>query len=180
MQKKEYSIGNLTAKQQAEFSQLVRLNMKRAYFSALGFLGNHDDAMEASQEAFLRALRHFGNFDQSKKFFTWYYKILRNLCLNRLRDQKRKQEYELLEISEHMNSNESVSDELESNELKKSVEDALMKLDSDDREILVLKEFENHSYKEIAQLLDVPIGTVMSKLFYARKKLAKLLEEVEI
>ena len=177
MLRKKYIAVALTMADRKLFEQYVKGNMKRAYFSALAILGNHDDAMEISQEAFLRAYRYFPNFDKSKKFFTWYYKILRNLCLNRIRNSKNKKEVELLEtLPVHSSANSFVEDL----ELKATVEKALMKLNETEREILILKEFENHSYKEIAELLNIPIGTVMSKIFYSRKKLAGLLEGVEL
>lgn len=177
MQRKKYTAIALTAEDRKLFESYVKGNMKRAYFSALSILGNHDDAMELSQEAFLRAYRYFPSFDKSKKFFTWYYKILRNLCLNNIRDNKNRKEVSLLE---NISVQTTVGSSLEKEELKISIEKALMKLDPDDREIIILKEFENHSYKEIAELLNIPIGTVMSKLFYSRKKLAVLLEGVEL
>lgn len=180
MVKKEITIPKLSKKEQKEFSELVNSNMKRAYFSALGLLGTHDEAMEASQEAFIRAMRHFDRFDRTKKFFTWYYRILKNLCLNKIRDKKRLNHVELLEILETSNTNDNAEAKMEQTELKENVEEALMQLDPDDREIIILKEFENYSYKEIAELVDIPIGTVMSRLFYARKKLARLLEGVEL
>ena len=65
---------------------------------------------------------------------------------------------------------------MEQNELHEKMENALMELDFEDREIIILKEFEQMSYKEIAITLEIPLGTVMSKLYYARKKLAKKLE----
>jgi len=65
---------------------------------------------------------------------------------------------------------------VEQNELHEKMENALMELDFEDREIIILKEFEQMSYKEIAITLEIPLGTVMSKLYYARKKLAKKLE----
>jgi RNA polymerase sigma-70 factor, ECF subfamily len=80
----------LNKEQISEFERLVKQNMKRAYFVALGFLGSHDSAMEVSQEAFIRAYRHFNKFDKSRNFFTWHYKILKNLCLNFIRDNKKK------------------------------------------------------------------------------------------
>ena len=69
------------------FGWLVRRYMKRAYFTALGLVGNHEDALDLSQEAFVRAYRAFGRFEVRQRFYTWYYKILRNLCLNHLRDR---------------------------------------------------------------------------------------------
>jgi len=162
-----------------EFERLVNANMKRAYYSALGILGNHDDAMEISQEAFIRAYKHFYKFDPTKKFFTWYYKILRNLRLNRIRDAKNRKETELLEAVAKT-ENETPDVQLEKEELKERIESALMKLKANDREIIMLKEFENYSYKEISEMLEIPVGSVMSRLFYARKKLAALLKEEEI
>jgi len=177
MQRKKYTAVALTAEDRKLFENFVKGNMKRAYFSALSILGNHDDAMELSQEAFLRAYRYFPSFDKSKKFFTWYYKILRNLCMNNIRDNKNRKEVGLLE---NMAEKITLDSSIEKDELKIAVENALMKLEPADREIIILKEFENHSYKEIAELLNIPIGTVMSKLFYSRKKLAVLLEGVEL
>jgi RNA polymerase sigma-70 factor (ECF subfamily) len=173
------AVTSASADRKSEFELLVKKHMKRAYYSALGLLGNHDDAMELSQEAFIRAYSHFYKFDPTKKFFTWYYKILKNLCLNRIRDNKNRKEITLLEeISE--SNNENVEESIEKKELKITVENALMELKESDREILILKEFENLSYKEISELMEIPIGSVMSKLFYARKKLAVKLKGVEV
>ena len=160
----------------AEFENNVKINMKRAYFTALGFLGSHDSAMEMSQEAFIRAYRSYKKFDRTKKFFTWYYKILRNLCFNFIRDNKNKIELSYIENREVEGKSENPGDVVEKQELYENIEVAISKLDFEEREIIILKEFEEHSYKEIAQLLNIPIGTVMSRLYYARKKLGRILE----
>ncbi len=162
----------------AEFELLVKNNMQRAYYAALGILGSHDSAMEISQEAFIRAYRSFKKFDHSKKFFTWYYKILRNLCLNFIRDNKSKVDSKYLEQAKYTSDESNPAVELENEETREKLEKAMAELDFDDREIITLKEFENYSYKEIAEALDIPIGTVMSRLYYARKKLAQKLEKV--
>lgn len=156
---------------------LVKANMKRAYFSALAILGSHDDAMEVSQLAFIRAYKNFDKYDRERNFFTWYYKILRNLCLNRIRDNKRKNEIPLLECTDIISDVNNAEETIEQNELKQQVERALFSLKSEDREILIMKEFDKLSYNEIAELLEVPVGSVMSRLFYARKKLAAKLEK---
>ena len=156
----------------------MKENMKRAFFSALGILGNYDEAREVSQMAFIKAYRSYDSFDESKKFFTWYYKILRNLCLNRTRDEKREKKVSLLDINEmELERNDTQGYEIE--EEKRRLEASLMKLNPEDREIIVLREFENRSYDEIAELLDIPKGSVMSKLYYSRKKLAKIFLENE-
>lgn len=160
----------------AEFELLVKSNMKRAYYAALGIMGSHDTAMELSQEAFIRAYRSFKNFDKTKKFFTWYYKILRNLCLNFIRDNRKNVSADYLEKAQYTSDETNPEKTYDKNEACEKLENALAQMDFDDREIIILKEFENYSYKEISETLDIPIGTVMSRLFYARKKLAKKLE----
>lgn len=145
--------------------------MKRAFFSALGLVGDSDIAADLAQEAFIKAYSKFDTFDDTRKFFTWYYKILRNLALNRIRDDERKG---LLSLSENETDYANAGVDLEAEEEKQNLEIALMKLEPGDREILILKEFENYSYEEIAELLEMPVGSVMSKLYYSRKKLSKI------
>ena len=164
----------------AEFENNVKINMKIAYFTALGFLGSHDSAMDMSQEAFIRAYRNYKKFDRTKKFFTWYYKILRNLCFNFIRDNKNKIELSYIENREVEGKSENPGEVVEKQELHENLEVAISKLDFDEREIIILKEFEEHSYKQIAELLNIPIGTVMSRLYYARKKLGRILEGMTI
>jgi len=165
----------LSRKEKMAFEGYVKANMKRAYYSAFGILGSHDAAMELSQDAFIKAYRNFKAFDNTKNFFTWYYTILRNLCLNYFRDSKAKNEItfeDQIEIKDNVNP---VQD-LEQNEMTEKLWQAIRQLEFDDREIIILKEFENFSYQEISETLNVPVGTVMSRLYYARKKLAKKLE----
>ncbi len=168
----------LTADEKAEFERLVKANMKRAYFAALGFLGSHDLAMDVSQDAFIRAYRSFKTFDNKRNFFPWYYRILKNLCLNYFRDSKNKREVTFLENVKNMEDSSTPEDFVENEEVKEKLESAMQQLKLEDREIIMLKEFQNHSYKEIAELLNLPIGTVMSKLYYARKKLANEFERL--
>ena len=146
--------------------------MKRAYFSALGILGAHDAAMDVSQEAFIRAYKHFNSFDSSKNFFTWFYKILRNLCLNFIRDNKNRKEDAIFENTYDYNSN-TLQQTTEEKELIEILHKSISSLSPDDREVIILKEFEGYSYNEISEMLNLPVGTVMSRLYYARKKLAK-------
>ncbi len=166
----------LSEKEKEEFEKLVKSNMKRAYFVAYGFLGSKDDAVEISQEAFLRAYTNFKKFDRSKNFFTWYYKILKNLCLNFLRDSKIKRQNDYLEPDVLESGEYNPRENIEKKELHKIMGKAINTLNFEDREIIVLKEFQNMSYNEIAEVLEIPVGTVMSRLYYARKKLATKLK----
>jgi RNA polymerase sigma-70 factor (ECF subfamily) len=169
MKKKIVEDPGLSVSLKEDFEILVKQNMKRAYFSALGLLGSHDAAMDVTQEAFIRAYRNFKSFNGEKKFFTWYYRILKNLCLNYLRDRKRGNEAEYIEYIKDINL---PCETIENNELAEKLQEAINELGFDDREVIILKEFENRTYKEISDILNIPVGSVMSRLFYARKKLA--------
>ncbi len=157
------------------FGTLVKQNMNRAYFTALGFVGSHDAALDLSQEAFIKAYKNFTKFDRKKKFFTWYYSILKNLCLNYIRDKKKRKENHFIEIENENLNADNVSEKIESAEILSLMEKAIEELTFEEREVIILREFEGHSYKEISELLNIPIGSVMSRLFYARKKLAEKL-----
>lgn len=162
------------------FGKLVNKYMKRAYYSALGLIGSHDAALDLSQDAFVRAYKAIGNFDPEKQFFTWLYKILRNLCFNYLRDKKRHAssfseigEKQLVNIKD---SSQNIDNELIQNDMKELLWQAIDKLKPAEREIIILKDFQDMSYKEIAGFLECPIGTVMSRLYNARKVLKLKLE----
>jgi len=176
--KKKLRTPAISKKKMKEFEVLVKNNMKRAYFSALGFLGSHDAAMDVSQEAFIRAYRSFDKYDSKKNFFTWYYKILRNLCLNFIRDNKNRKEEFFLESRKDVVSRNNPGQNLEEKEELEMLHDAINQLETEDREIIILREFEGYSYEEISEMLNLPAGTVMSRLFYARKKLAENLKRL--
>ena len=163
------------------FEKLVLKFRNQAYFIALGFVGNGDDAMDISQEAFIKMYNSRSHFDAKQAFFPWFYEILKNTALNFLR--KRKNILNLrsavaIEEEENIVFNPEVLEEKDKkNEL---VWAALAKLDPDHREILSLKHFQNLSYDEISGILKIPKGTVMSRLYYARLKLKNLLQaEIE-
>jgi RNA polymerase sigma-70 factor (ECF subfamily) len=164
------------------FGVLVEKYKQRAYYTALGLVGAHEDALDISQEAFVRAYRAVSKFQPDKSgFFTWYYKILRNLCANFLRDRvKRARPFSEIDESKKLLS--EIPDEnydptviAERNELKDAVWRAISSLNAPEREIIMLRDFQEMSYKEIAAALDCPIGTVMSRLFNAREHLRKKL-----
>ena len=164
------------------YGELVNKYMKRAYYTALGLIGSSEAAMDLSQEAFIRAYRAIKRLDANKKFFTWYYRILKNLCLNYLRDRARHArpfsevgETTLLKMSDQT---QDVSKQVEQEETKEMVWNAINSLNPQEREIIILKDFQEHSYKEISELLDCPMGTVMSRLYNARQALKVKLEKV--
>lgn len=165
------------------FGLLVRKYMKRAYYVALGIVGAHDEALDLSQEAFVRAFRSIHTFDLNRKFFTWYYQILRNLCLNYLRDSKKEFPALSILIEEDIRSANVTEDadqvtKVEQSELKELIWNALWKLKWEERQLIVARDLLDTPYKTLAEILDCPIGTVMSRLYYARKALRKKIEEL--
>ena len=167
--------------ERAAFGELVTRYMQRAYYTALGLVGNHDDALDLSQEAFARAFRARATIDAERPFFPWLYQIIRRLCFNHTRDQRsRRQKLERAGswLAETTMGVRPLSPEqaAERTELRERVAAAIDRLAEREREALVLREFEGLRYREIAELLGIPIGTVMSRLYRARKSLAREIE----
>jgi RNA polymerase sigma-70 factor (ECF subfamily) len=160
-------------------SGLVEKYKKQAYFLALGMVGNSDDAYDISQEAFLRVYSSARTFDENQKFFPWFYSIVANLCRNLLRKRQinAARSVDMADVEHVLADRTTPEGEYLKREEKKRLFCAMRKLDFKDREIVNLNHFRMMSYDEIASLLNIPKGTVMSRLYYARKRLAKLLEE---
>jgi RNA polymerase sigma-70 factor (ECF subfamily) len=164
----------------AAFGALVTKYMRPAYYSALGLVGSREDALDLSQEAFARAFRARHRIDPARPFYAWYYTILRRLCFNWLRDRRAERAgldlaAPWLEALAAAQASDPARD-AEARETRRRVAAALARLGEGDREVLVLKEFEGLKYREIAERLDIPIGTVMSRLYTARARLADALE----
>jgi RNA polymerase sigma-70 factor (ECF subfamily) len=149
------------------FSFLVESYQKQAVGHAVAILGNRDDALDAVQEAFIDAFRAIKRFDATRRFYPWFYVLLRNRCF-KMTAQKRSAD----------NIEETVILAPQSNLSREELlglESALLALSGEDRELITLKYLDGLSYDEIAERLEIPRGTVMSRLFYARKQLqAKL------
>ncbi|MFH1679952.1 MAG: sigma-70 family RNA polymerase sigma factor [Candidatus Eisenbacteria bacterium] len=162
------------------FGPIVRAYMKRAYFTALGMLGDSEEAYDISQEAFVRAFRAIRGFDASHDFAPWFFRILRNLCLTALAKRRARSLESLEEMAEagrEPRAGDRFRPDLlaERGEAVERVWRGLDALDPKSREVIVLKDLEGYRYREIAEILGVPIGTVMSRLFHARQKLKEKL-----
>ena len=166
------------------FGELVTRYMRRAYYAALGLSGSHDDALDLSQEAFVRAYRARASLDPDRPFYPWLYQIVRRLCFNLQRDRRtrrRRMEEATPWLQDQAGARAAASDparSAERSELRSRLEVAIDALPEREREVLVLKEFEGLRYREIAELLGIPIGTVMSRLYTARRNLAEILGDV--
>jgi RNA polymerase sigma-70 factor (ECF subfamily) len=162
------------------FRVLVERYKKKAYYTALKLVGDPDDAYDISQEAFIRVYSARRRYDLIHPFYAWFYAILRNLARNHLRKRSIRLEY-AVRTRRIRKQNLEVSDSpeciAEADEAKKAVWAAIEKLSYEHREIIMLRHFEDMSYEEIAKLLGIAVGSVMSRLYYARKRLRDLLGE---
>ena len=162
------------------FEVIVNRHMKDAYFIALGLVGNREDALELSQEAFYRAYKHFDQLSSTGKFFPWFYQILRNLCFSHLRKRRVRRARSLDEtdgpgVEVEMDDGFDPETVAERNESKDRVWKAIAQLDAKHREVIILRHFRNLSYEEMAKVLLCNKGTVTSRLYYARKRLKDIL-----
>ena len=163
------------------FAALVKRYRREAYFHAYGFLGDSDDASDACQEAFSRAFRTLPNVKKLNAFYPWFYTILKNYCISYIRKNRRFQPVAPHTLDDTLKSSSKNSDEqLIEKEEKKILRELLASLPEESREILTLKYILNYDYKAIASLLSIPRGTVMSRLYYARKKIAEKIEKNSI
>ena len=165
------------------FEELVARHRDKVYSRALSMLRNEEDAVDVSQEAWVKGWQRLKQFQGESSFLTWMTRIVINLCLDQLRKHKRQKSESIEELEEESGGVErqmpvltvNPSAGLERGELRQKIDEALLKLTYEHRTVLVLHEFEELEYKEIAKRMDCSIGTVMSRLFYARRRMAALM-----
>ena len=153
------------------FRHLVERYQSEALGHAVAILGNREDAADAAQEAFVLAFRALDRFQTERKFYPWLYTILRNCCF-KLANRRRKNAGEPLDELCLLAAPEAGRKEQQTRQL----EMALLRLTAEDRELITLKHLDGLSYEELAERLEIPPGTVMSRLYHARKRLRHELE----
>jgi len=163
------TIQNCSAGNWDAFRHLVEKYQTKAVGHALAIIGNREDALDAVQEAFLDAFQALGRFDSERPFYPWLYAILRNRCFKLLAGRKR-HEADSLEQPELQAEILGSANNLSPEELL-SLEQALLALSPEDRELITLKHLDGLSYRELAEMLAIAEGTVMSRLYYARQRL---------
>jgi RNA polymerase sigma-70 factor (ECF subfamily) len=168
----------------AAFGSLVKAYQKRAYAIAYGFVGNREDALELAQESFVKAYRAISRFDTTMPFYPWLYRIVRNTCLNHIKKRKRRGESSLDGMMESgfdvSSGRDEPAREAALGDIREAVGNALSRLSDDHREIITLRHIHELSYVEIAECLDIPQGTVMSRLHAARRSLREKLMDIDL
>lgn len=170
------------------FKRLVERNQGRLYAVAFGMLRDRDDAMDVVQDAFIKAHRKLPEFEGNAAFSTWLYRICVNLCIDKKRSDARRRSVDIDDVRASDMGEDSVYAGIDivpklsatnplknakDKELGREIGRALGELSEDHRTILVLREVDGLSYEEISDVLGIPRGTVMSRLFHARKNMQK-------
>jgi RNA polymerase sigma-70 factor (ECF subfamily) len=172
----------------AAFNELVTRYRQRAFAMIYNMVRNEQDAWDLTQDGFLKAWKSIGRFRGQSSFFTWLYRILMNVTIDWTR---RKQIESGTEFDDSQGLREvepgaatapkgemEPAANLSDKEIRARIDAAISRLSPEHREVIVLREIEGLEYQEIAESIDCSIGTVMSRLFYARKKLQSMLKDL--
>jgi RNA polymerase sigma-70 factor (ECF subfamily) len=164
----------------AAFDLLVRRWDRKIQGVVYRLIGNHDEARDLSQEAFLKAYRALGTFKREARFSSWLYQIALNATRDRLR-RRRRQDVTLEDAEDHAepalrDARPSALDLLESSDLSRAVAAAMAALPDEQREVVLLKEYEGLTFPEIAEALDIPLSTVKTRLYRGLVQLRVRLE----
>jgi len=165
----------------------VARHRDKIYARAYSMMRNEEEAIDLSQEAWVKAWQRLAQFQGDSSFATWLTRIVINLCLDQIRRQKRHRAESIEAMDDESGGVErqmepiitNPTERLERGELRKRIDEAMSKLSNEHRTVLVLHEFEEMEYKEIAKVMGCSIGTIMSRLFYARRRLASLLQDLK-
>lgn len=167
------------------FEQLLLAHQKSVYNLCLRMAGSPDDALDLSQEAFIRAWRALGQYQFDAAFSTWLFRLTSNVCIDFLRKQKRQQHMSLTVTDDDEPGEEFTvpdpapgpEEQAVHNERRQAVARAMAALPEDYRAVMQLRAVEELSYEQIAEILDIKVGTVKSRLARARTQLRKILKD---
>lgn len=166
------------------FRTLFERYHRRAYALALGILRHQDDAMDAVQDAFIKAHKHLDKFEGTSSFYTWLYRIVMNVSIDHLRKHKRVKPVELDESRVENDADDPLLPRilggnpgraLLDKQIRARIDQALDELSENHRAVLVMRELEGLSYEDMAQAMGCSKGTIMSRLFHARRNMQKRL-----
>jgi RNA polymerase sigma-70 factor (ECF subfamily) len=171
---------------EAEFERVMRQEGPRVYTLAVRLTGNLVDGQDLAQETFVKAYEGWGRFRGEAQVSSWFYRICVNLWKNRVRYEKRRSFWKHISLSATDPDDESptldlpssdspAGTALETGDLQQLVQSGLAQLDPEDRLVLILRDMEDKSYEDVARILDVPLGTVKSRVARCREKLRALL-----
>ena len=170
----------------AAFDELVRRYQERIYATVYHMTSNHEDANDLAQDAFVKAYRALGSFKGDSSFFTWLYRIAVNKTINFLKQRKNRNHLSLNDLdfnAEHdpdliaLVSDKTPRREVGLVELSEKLNAAMQKLSEDHRLVVTLHDVQGLPHEEISKIMNCNIGTVRSRLFYARQQLQAYLSD---
>ncbi len=170
----------------AAYDDLVRRYQERVYATVYHMTSNHEDANDLTQDAFIKAYQALKSFKGGSSFYTWVYRIAVNKTLNFLKQRKNRTQYSLNDLdfnTEHnpdlvaLVSEKTPRREAGLSELQEKLNEAMQKLSEQHRLVVTLHDVQGLPHEEIAQIMDCNVGTVRSRLFYARQQLQGYLAE---
>ncbi len=165
------------------FEELVELYEKKIYNYAYGFTLSHEDALDITQEVFLKIYKNIQKFKENSSLSTWIYRITSNVCVDIARKNNKNKTVSIsAENEEFINQlpdkTASVEDIIENNELSQELSNSLKKLDLDSKQIIIMRDVLGLSYNEIGTILKLEDGTVKSKISRSRKKLREIILKI--
>ena len=171
------------------FDQLVTRYRTRVFGMIYNMVHNEQDAWDLAQDSFVKAWKSIGRFRGQSSFYTWLYRIIMNVTIDWLRKKQVKgagAEFDdAIQLKEINPASRTVPkadplphERMEQREIRQRIDAAIAQLTPEHRAVILMKEIEDMQYHEIAEALECSIGTVMSRLFYARKKLQNLLRDL--
>jgi len=168
------------------FDELITRHRERIYMHTYQIIRNEEDALDLTQETFIRAWKSLTRFDGKSSFSSWLYRIATNAAIDLFRKRQSHPQTEIdvgpmkIDAASHTTPSqaEMPGEGIDRAEIRRRVEDAIAQLSPEHRAVIVLKEIDDLSYEEIAQRVGCSLGTVMSRIFYARKKLQTLLADL--
>ncbi len=169
----EELMAQIAAGDKQSFSVLMMRYRRKAISLAHRYVGDFDEAEDIAQDSFVKVYQNAGHFDRNKRFSAWFYTILINSCRDRIRHAKRRSDFSRL--YEQNKKLEPANDTEKHSTNAEMLRIAMSKLPPDKREILSLRLADDLSYEEISEILKISTGTVMSRLFRAKKELEKIL-----
>lgn len=171
------------------FQALYQRYERKVFAVAYGFLRSQEDALDVVQEAFIKVHRYLPNFEGQSSFYTWLYRIVANLCIDHIRRSGRKKDVEFDDKLRHDGDQESATNMVQiaalgdpveavrNKEILKAVRESLHHLSDKHRAVIVMRELQGLSYADMAKAMNCSKGTIMSRLFHARRNMQKLLKD---
>lgn len=161
------------------FRKLMEQYQTYVFSVAFRFLCNEEDARDIVQETFLRIWKHISKYNFQQKFTTWLYTITSRLCFDKIRHKKRQRNLKRIHKAEQMEIGPDVEKALQNREIADRITDFAEKLTPKQRMVFILRDLQDLTIQEVSGILDMPVHSVKSNLYYARKNIREKIEKWE-